>query len=291
MTGFPHLAQQIFNRPLAILPQKAEIIMAALAERFGIARLRLPDGRIRAFADDGVMIIEDDAEPRSPVGYDVIAGVGLIEVHGTLVQRQGGLRPFSGMTGYNAIRANLFTALQDSNVKAIALDIDSPGGDCAGLFDLSDAIFAARGKKPLWAILDEQACSAAYGIAAACDRVTVPRTGVAGSIGVICLHVDVSKMLEKEGLTVTVLKYGANKADGQPVIPLSDAARDRIQADIDTIGELFVDSVARYRGIAATKVRAQEAGVFLGAKARDAGLADVVMSPAEAFAALVQSLN
>lgn len=293
MSGFPHLAQQLFNRPLAIRPEKAEIIMAALADRLGIARLRLPDGRIRLF--DGEITI-DVAAPDvadADCGYDIIAdtGVACIQVNGTLVQRQFGLRPFSGMTGYNAVRSNFLRAMQDDAARAIVLDIDSPGGDSAGLFDLTDTMFAARGTKPVWAVLNENACSAAYAIAATADRITVPRIGYAGSIGVICLHVDVTRMLEKEGVTVTVLQYGARKADGQPVLALSKEARSRMQADIDTVGELFVASVARYRGLSAARVRAQEAGVFMGEKARQAGLVDAVMSPADAFAALVKSLD
>lgn len=288
--SFAHLAQRLFNVPLAIRPEKAEIVMAALAERLGLVNLRLPDGRLRAFDGDGGLVVAVDDWAAEPCGYDVIAGVAVVEVHGTLVQRQMGLRPQSGMTGYNAIRQNLFAALADDAARAVVLDIDSPGGDCAGLFDLSDAIHAARGAKPLWAVLDESAGSAAYAIAAACDHVTVPRTGYAGSIGVIVLHVEMTKLLAKEGVTVTVLHYGARKADGQPVIPLGKEARAALQADIDTVGELFVQSVARYRGLPATKVRGQEAAVFLGRNAVMAGLVDQVMSPAEAFAALVQSL-
>jgi signal peptide peptidase SppA len=286
VSQLPFLAQQLFNRPLALRLEKAEILMAALAQ------LRMPNGRIRAFDDDGMIVLDADGPAAEPHGYDVIDGVAIIEVHGTLVQRQMGLRPFSGMTGYNAIRANLFTALEASEVRAIALDIDSPGGDSAGLFDLTDAIFAARGKKPIWAILDENACSAGYAIAAAANRITVPRTGYAGSIGVICLRVDISKMLEKDGVTVTILQYGARKADGQPVIPISPAERDAMQADIDACGELFVNSVARYRpSLSAAAIRATEAGVFMGAKALAAGLADAVLSPADAFAELVKTIS
>lgn len=288
---FAHLAQQLFNRPLAIRPEKAEIVMAALADRLGVARLRLPDGRMRAFDDDAGIVVSADNWAAESCGYSVVAGVALIEVHGTLVQRQMGLRPYSGMTGYNAICQNLYAALDDAAVRAVALDIDSPGGDCAGLFDLADAIYACRGRKPLWAILDESACSAAYALAAACDRVSVPRTGYTGSIGVIVLHCDLSKFLTKEGVTVTVLQYGERKADGQPVMPLSDPARQALQADIDTVGELFVRSVARYRGISATRIRAQEAAVYLGAAGCEAGLADLVASPAEAFGILLQTLN
>lgn len=290
--NFPFLAQRLFNVPLAIRAEKAEIIMAALAERLGIMRAVLPDGRMRAFDDDGggLAISMDGVEPGGECGYETIAGVAIIEVAGTLVQRQMGLRPWSGMTGYNAIRNNLAMALDDPAVKAVALDIDSPGGDCAGLFDLTDMIYACRGAKPLWAILDESACSAAYAIAAACDRVTVPRTGYSGSIGVIVLHADLSKMLANEGVTVTVIQYGARKADGQPALPLSDPARAALQADCDTVGALFVDSVAHYRGISAAKVRATEAAVFLGRAGVETGLADVVMSPAEAFMTLVNTL-
>jgi capsid assembly protease len=289
-----HLAASLLNRPLAIRPEKAEIIMAALADRLGIASLRLPDGRLRAFDDDGSVTIDASdigAWDRDEKGYQVVAGVAVIDVLGTLVQRQMGLRPMSGMTGYSAVRANLFAALDDPQARAIALDIDSPGGDVAGLFDLADAIFAARGQKPIWAILDETAASAAYAIAAACNKVTVPRTGYAGSIGVIVLHADVSRLLDKEGITVTILQFGARKADGQAAIPLSDPARTALQADVDTVGQLFVDSVARYRGISASRVRAQEATVFMGERAAAAGLADVVASPADAFQMLCRSLT
>jgi capsid assembly protease len=289
---FAHLAASVFNRPLLIRLQKAELIVAALAQRLGVVSLRLPDGRMRAFdgADAPAEIMPGGwAEPDR--GYQVVAGVAVIDVFGTLVQRQMGLRPVSGMTGYNAVRANLFAALDDPAVRAVALDIDSPGGDVAGLFDLTDAIYAARGSKPIRAILDESAASAAYAIAAACDRVTVPRTGYAGSVGVIVLHVDLSQLLAAEGVTVTVLQYGARKAYGQPAIPLSDPARATLQADVDRVGELFVATIARYRRIAPQRVRAQEAAVFRGRAGVDAGLADQVASPAEAFAQLARMVG
>lgn len=289
--SLPFLAQQLFNRPLALRPEKAEMIMAALAERLGIMRIAMPDGRLRAFDGDGFGFAVDGVAIDNGPGYETIAGVAIVEVHGTLVQRQMGVRPVSGMCGYNAIRSNICAALADDAVKAVALDIDSPGGDCAGLFDLTDMIYGCRGQKPIWAILDENACSAAYAIAAACDRITVPRTGYSGSIGVIVLHCDLSKMLANEGVTVTVIQYGARKADGSPVIPLDDPARQALQADVDTVGELFVQSVARYRRLPTARVRATEAAVFLGQAGCEAGLADLVASPADAFAMLASSLT
>lgn len=288
MSDFPHLAAQIFNRPLAIELGKAQIILAALAGRLGIARVQLPNGSLRALAADAEAMTLDELPDDGSSGYQVISGVAVIGVQGTLVQRQLGLRPISGMTGYNAIRLNFVTAIEDPEVRAIAFDIDSPGGDVAGLFDLTDEIYAARGRKPVWALLNKSAASAAYAIAAATDKVVVPRTGYSGSVGVLVLHVDLSEALAGAGVTVSIIQFGARKADGQPSIPLSDPAREALQADVDTIGELFVRSVALYRGISAARIRATEAAVFLGGTGRAPGLVDVVMSPADGFAALVK---
>lgn len=291
MTLFPHLAQRLFNVPIAIHADKAEVIMAALADRLGLTHLFRPNGDAVVLAP---MAFDDDAGPRHDPyrdrGYDLIAGVAVIPVTGTLVQRLGTLRPFSGMMGYDGIRQNFLTALTDPEVQAIALDIDSPGGEVAGCFDLVDAIYAARGEKPIWAILDENAYSAAYAIASAADHITVPRTGGTGSIGVICMHVDWSRALDANGLTVTFIQYGDRKADGHPEKPLDPAALARFQADIDTMGELFVTTVARNRGLPANVVRGTEAATFLGDAGIALGLADAVMAPDAAFRALLDQI-
>lgn len=290
MSSFAHLAQRLFNVPLAIRPEKAEIIMAALAARLGVAQLVRLNGEVMAFDGDDFDAGSSGGQGEAH-GYDLIAGIACIPISGTLVQKNGSLRPSSGMTGYDGIRQNLMVALGDDSVRAIVLDIDSPGGEVAGCFDLADAVFAGRGVKPIWAILSESAYSAAYALASAASRVIVPRTGGTGSIGVIYMHVDMSKFLAKEGITVTLLQYGARKTDGADVVPLSPEAKTRFQADIDRMGDLFVATVARNRRLAASAVKAQEAGTFLGAAGVAAGLADAVMAPDEAFAALLQSLD
>lgn len=286
---FAHLAQRLFNTPLAIRPEKAEVIMAALAERLGVSRLVRADGGavdVLAMEDGGYT-----APGRNHrAGYELVAGVAVIPVAGTLVQKLGTLQPYSGMTGYDGIRQNFLTALADPEAKAIVLDIDSPGGEVAGCFDLVDTIHAARGAKPIWSILNESAYSAAYAIASAADRILLPRTGGVGSVGVITMHMDWSKALTDAGFKVTILAYGERKADGHPEIPLSDEARTRIQADIDTMGELFVETVARNRNIAASKVRDTQAATYLGAEGVRIGLADEVMPPDAAFLALLDKL-
>lgn len=289
---FGHLAQRFFNRPLAIRPEKAELIMAVLADRMGVTAL-YTDGRAvglapAAFLDDW----DDDESGYQPdAGYDIVEGVACLEISGTLVQKLGGLRPYSGMTGYNGIRASMANALADPAVRAIALCIDSPGGEVAGCFDLVDAIYSARGDKPIWAILDEDAFSAAYAIASAADKIIVPRTGGVGSIGVIAMHVDWSRALAAGGLKVTLITYGERKADGAPEFPLSDEAKAAFQADIDAAGELFVQTVARNRGLPANSIRATQAATFRSDQGVQAGLADAVMAPDAAFRALLAELG
>jgi capsid assembly protease len=283
---YPHLAQRLFNVPLAITPDKLELVMCALADRFGLARLLRADGDLILLDGD-----YDAGEPAQERPYEVFEGVALIPVQGTLVAKLGTLRPYSGMTGYDGIRANLVMALNDDAVRAIVLDIDSPGGEVAGCFDLVDEIHAARGIKPIQAILTESAYSAAYALASACDSITVPRTGGTGSIGVIVAHVDFSKALTTAGITVTLITYGEHKADANDVEPLSSDARARLQADVDAVGELFVETVARNRNLTPAKVRATQASTYLGEAGVEAGLADAVMSPQMALLALLNELH
>lgn len=294
MTRLPHLAQRMFNRPVAILPEKSEMIVAALADRFGITHLFGAGPTIRVGApsrgafDDDEYGLGGPARQRPP--YEVVAGVAIIEVEGTLVQKTGCLHPYSGMTGYDGLRQLLAMALADGAVQAVMLDINSPGGEVAGCFDLVDAIYASRGSKPIWAVLDEMACSAAYAIASACDRVTIPRTGDAGSVGVIAMHADFSKALAAEGIAITIIKHGAHKADGNPYEPLPEDVLKRFQADIDRVGALFSATVARNRGLDVRRVESWQALTFMGEAAVTEGLADEVMAPDAAFRALVASL-
>ena len=278
--NLPHLAQRMFNTPLALHPRKAEVVMAALTDRFGLTRIQ----SMSDWAEDD----ESFSRQARDTGYDVVEGIAIIPIQGTLVQKLRTLRPYSGMTGYDGIRACFLRALYDSEVKAICLDIDSPGGEVAGCFDLVDEIFAARGSKPVWAILSESAYSAAYALASAADKIIVPRTGGVGSVGVIVMHVDWSQKIKDDGLQVTIITYGDRKAESNPYEPLSETARKAIQSDIDEMGRLFVSTVSRNRGIAEKTVRDTEAACFLGADGVQLGLADQVASPDAAFRDLLQ---
>ncbi|MDW7785045.1 S49 family peptidase [Morganella morganii] len=278
--NLPHLAQKLFNTPLAIHPQKAEVIVSSLTERLGITQIRST-------------MMEDDDEyfsrkARKDSGYDVLEGIAIIPVYGTLVQKLGTLRPYSGMTGYDGIRRVFLTAVNDPEVKGICLDIDSPGGEVAGCFDLVDLIYAERGKKPIHAILSENAFSAAYAIASAADKIYVPRTGGVGSVGVIVIHCDWSQRIKDDGLKVSIITYGNRKAESNPYVALSDEAKAAIQHDVDEMGRLFVSTVSRNRGLSETVIRNTQAACYLAAEGVQMGLADAVASPDVAFQELMK---
>lgn len=272
----PLLAQRLFNTPLAIHPRKAEIVVAALAERLGISHIS---------TDYAAWSEEDEtfSRPARDGGYDVVGGVAVIPVEGTLVHKLGALRPCFGMTGYDGIRQTFLGAMADPEVRAICLDIDSPGGEVSGCFDLVDMIYQARGEKPIHAILTEGAYSAAYAIASAADRIIVPRTGGVGSIGVIMIHCDFSQQIKDEGIKVTIVKFGSRKMEVNTLTPLSDEARAAVQHDVDETGELFVNTVARNRGLSASVIRDTQGATFTASEGVALGLADEINAPDAAF--------
>lgn len=214
--------------------------------------------------------------------------IAVIQISGALTSDQSDAR--YGIQSYADIRRNFFEAVQSPEASAIALLIDSPGGHASGCFDLADAIYQARGTKPIHAILNEHAYSAAYAIASAADRITVPRTGGAGSVGVIRMHTDISGLLDKNGIKVTPLTYGAFKADGHPTQPLTDESKARAMERLTEIGDLFVGTIARNRGMKTETVKATEAATFMGGKAVEIGFVDDVAAPDVAFRRLRLSI-
>jgi capsid assembly protease len=264
-----HVASRVLNTPLLITPAKFDAILQFLGPRIGL-EISEP---VAAADFSKSMNRRSDSED----------GIGVIPIHGTLVHRSSGFDGYSGLTSYEAIRTQFREALNDRSVEAILLDIDSPGGEVAGVFDLVDEIYAARGIKPIYAVANESAFSAAYAIASATDRVFLPRTGGMGSIGVLYVHADRSGFNEKTGFKYTPIFAGARKNDFSPNDPLSDEARVIAQSQLDEIYDVFVRTVARNRGLSKARVRGTDAAMFQGDGAVSQGLADEVRSFAEIF--------
>lgn len=222
-------------------------------------------------------------QPSADKPFAYSNGVAIIPVHGTLINRYGGYY-YGYVTGYNFIRSQRNAALMDSDVQAIIYDINSNGGEAAGCFELSQEMFDTRGVKPSLAVIDSNCYSAAYAIGSAADRMTVTPSGGAGSIGVISMHVDMSKMLEDIGIKVSIIKSGDHKADGNPFEPLSDSARASFQASVDNMRTDFVNLVAQNRNLDPKVVRDTEAMCYNATDAKAKGLIDEVATPAQAVA-------
>ena len=270
MTLLPHLAARLFGVPLAIHRPKLDLILAVLGPRVGVAELAAPAGFT--------------APPRSTA--TPTSGVAVIPIHGTLVRRTVGLEAESGLTSYTQLAAQLDAALANPEVAAILLDIDSPGGESGGVFDLADRIRAATQVKPVWAVANDMAFSAAYALASAASKVFVSRTGGVGSIGVIAMHVDQSEKDAQDGVRYTAVFAGERKNDLNPHAPITSEAHAFLQAEVDRIYGLFVDTVARNRGLDAAAVQGTEAGLYFGQAALAIGLADAIGTVEDALEAL-----
>jgi signal peptide peptidase SppA len=191
--------------------------------------------------------------------------------------------PESGMMSYDGIRGMFRAAMADPAVSQIILDVNSHGGEVHGVFDLAAEIFAGRHQKQSMAVINETGASAAYLLASACNIVVMPENGMAGSVGIVMRHVDMSKLNEKEGVAVSYIYAGATKVQGHPDAALSDGDRADLQSRVDEVYAQFVTTVAKYRGMRPEAVRATEAAVFRGQAAEAVGLTDDTLPAGEAY--------
>ena len=199
-----------------------------------------------------------------------------------IIQVQGSIS-HHGARSYDEIERRFAAALENDAIEGIAFMIDSPGGAAAGCFDLCDFIYESRSQKPTLAIINDHANSSAYAIASSCQRVAISRTGLAGSVGVVMMHVDISGALDQFGEKVTLIYSGSHKVDGNPYQPLPEGVRSQFQADSDDLYDMFVSLVARNRKMDARAVRATQAQIYRGKDAAKIGFADQVMPAREAL--------
>lgn len=274
MNALPHLAARLIGTPLMIHRAKLDVILSVLGPRIGWPIAERP--------------------ALAPAPHSVITaprGLAVIPIHGSLVRRGGALEAESGLATYDELGAMLDAAVADPIVGGIVLDIDSAGGEVGGVFDLAARIHAASARKPVWAVANDLALSAAYLLASAASHVVVSTTGSVGSIGVIALHVDQSVRDAQEGLRYQAVFAGEHKNDLSPHEPLSDAGLAMLRGTVDRVYGLLTQTVAGYRDVPLDAVVATQAGLYLGADAVDVGLADAVGSLDETLDRLHQQIN
>ena len=202
--------------------------------------------------------------------------IAVLSLQGVIAQRMNMLVEYSGGTSTEIFGRQFDQAVSDKSISAIVLDVDSPGGEVFGVDELSQAIYSARGEKPILAVANSMMASAAYWIASAADEVAITPGGEAGSIGVVAVHVDTSKAAEMEGLAYSLISAGRYKVEGNAYAPLEEGAREMIQGRVDDYYDMFVAAVVRNRKMSAGQVRrGMGQGRMLGAKAAVAeGLVD-----------------
>jgi len=202
----------------------------------------------------------------------VQGAVAVLPLHGMISHRMGLMSETSGGTSVESFTKQFRGALADPQVGAIVLDVDSPGGEVDGVDELSAEIFRARGQKPIVAVANSLAASAAYWIATAADEMVVTPSGEVGSVGVLAAHEDASKLYETMGVKTTLITAGKYKGEGNPYEPLGDEARAAIQDRVDGYYHMFLNAVARNRGVGSADVRdGFGEGRVVGAKAAKAG--------------------
>ena len=250
------------------------------------ARLRsspwaLEPGRmsaLRALVDAGPRSVRASRPP--PRRRATPNGTAVIPIRGFLDQREGWLTLLGLGTAYISISAALNDALNDETVSQIVLDVDSPGGSVAGVIELADEIYAARSKKPIVAVANSLAASAAYWLASQAGRFYMSPGAEVGSIGVYMEHADTSKALEAAGINITLVSAGRFKTEAHPFGPLDADAKAFLQSRTDDFYRSFVGAVARGRGVPPSKVRSgMGMGRVLGAdQAMSEKMVDGVMS-------------
>ena len=278
---------RLFNAALMVAPQAVDEILAAKMAglepapgRTGVRRsqegaaptclrsnVKSAD-KLQAFACLGQEVAFTDE------GYAIIDGVAVIEISGGLTYRAYNW----WTTSYLDIRDSFRAAIADVRALSVVFLIDSPGGEVAGLFDLVDEIYKARGTKPIIAIADEAAFSAAYAIASAADEIYLSSTAQVGSIGVIAIHIDQSGYDKNLGLRYTAIFAGNHKNDFNPHEPLKSDGKELLQAHVDKLYDMFTAIVARNRSMTQAAVIDTQAGFYMGAAAVEAGLADGILS-------------
>lgn len=205
----------------------------------------------------------------------VDGAVAVLPLYGVLTQR--GTEWWSD-TSTDRFGAVFDSAMRNPGIGAVVLDVDSPGGTVYGVRELGDRIYASRGVKPVVAVANSEAASAAYWVAAQAEQLAVTPSGAVGSIGVWAAHEDWSKFEENFGVKTTLVSAGKYKVEGHPYGPLDEEARAEMQRGVDQSYAAFVSAVSRGRSSSVETVRSGfgQGRMVRAQAAVDTGMADRV---------------
>lgn len=263
---YQHILHAVLERPWAILPSTLALIV-------DIVRFRADGGSL---TDDEISARVAAAQNGPRTGGRQSGTVAVIPVYGPTSQRQSLMQDYSGGTSTEGLASDFRSAMADAAVDGILFEFDSPGGTVDGIPELAAEIRAARGGKPIVAIANTMAASAAYWLAAQCDELVVTPSGSVGSIGIFTAHQDLSAAAEMEGVKTTLISAGKYKTEGNKWEPLAEDARAALQDQVDQFYGMFIADVSKGRGAPIDSVRSGygEGRIVLAKQALASGMVD-----------------
>jgi signal peptide peptidase SppA len=268
MNTYDRVARAVLDTPWFI--REAEGLVMADIVRARLRGERLAEAEIH----ERVEAAQAAQGPRR--GPRIQGAIGVIPIYGVIMPRSNLMIEMSGGTSVASARASFREALADEAVGSIILEFDSPGGAVDGIEEFASEIRAARGQKPIVAIANTLAASAAYYLASQADEVVASPSAMVGSIGVFIQHTEFSKMDTELGATTTIIRRPAAKAEVNDAEPLPDSGRAHLQEVVDDYYDQFIRAVAAGRGVSPADVRAGygEGRAVTARRAKAAGLVD-----------------
>jgi HK97 family phage major capsid protein len=303
MLKYAHVIAEVLSNPWAILDSKFDAIVAVLArreagERFTEEEIRSVVGERKTVAaalpyvvdeqgqvfrgvreaDGAGNVVEMSAYTAAAAGGAKGKLVAILPMYGMILPRAADFNMSEQGSSIEAMRKNFRSALSNPDVKAIVLDVDSPGGSVYQVDEFAKEIFDARGQKKIVAQINPLAASAAYYLASQADEIAITPSGEVGSIGVRAMHQDLSKALELKGVKVTTITFGKYKAENNPFEPMSDEGKAFMQQRVNDYGAMFEKAVARGRGVSVGDVGKNfgEGRVFGASEGKSRGMVDKI---------------
>jgi signal peptide peptidase SppA len=272
MKDYVRIVTKIRETPWLITPESLQVILEIVDAR--IKGQSISDEEIEARLSAAPNHPEDDITPQ------VENGVGVIPIFGPIFGKANLLTMLSGATSTEQIQADLASYMADDAVTSVLLHIDSPGGTSEGIIETAEAIKAATEAKPVYALADSQAGSAAYWLMSQATKSYATLSGSVGSIGVYTVHDDQSEADRQAGHRFSFISAGKYKTEGNPHEPLSVEGQQYRQEVVNELYDDFIDAVADGRSTTPEQVLTDfgEGRMLSSKKALDVGMIDGIMS-------------
>jgi signal peptide peptidase SppA len=268
-----HLLDAIYRTPWALHPVTLALVLQ-VAERWS-SGVRLSAEDIQAAIGNAPQL---NAARQANAAAASAGAVAVIPCYGILTARQYAVENSSSpLTSSERLGARVSAAAADPEIGAIVIDFDSPGGDAMGIPEAGARIAAAAQAKPVVAMVNSQAASAAYWLASQCSEIVMAPEAMAGSIGVRTAHIDASKYYEQKGIAIKHVHAGRYKVEGADTGPPSEEYLTHLQAMVNDLYGSFTKAVAKGRNLPLETARGEAFGegrMLLAGAAVAAGMAD-----------------